>query len=137
MMTILTFLYIISYILHIYALVIGFMCDREGEGLFKSLNPPVLCYPQRIFKKQSPFVFCWSIPQQKYFIVNIGVSVNVVFLFILPVYLNTNLGFLPTWKELAFNYIHIGTALAAAMYHTITLNEIRNGELGDNAGKNI
>lgn len=136
-MTFLMFLYIVSYILHVYALVVGFMCDREGEILFKSLQPPVRFYPSRLLKAKSPFVFSWSIAQQKYFIVNIGISVNVVFLFILPVYLTSgDLDFLPVWKELAFNYIHIGTALGAAMYHTITLREIRNGGLGFNAGKN-
>ena len=129
-------LYLISYVIHIYAFILGLMCIKAGEQDFKSLTAPIRFKWSNIHYGTSPFCFSWTKADAKYWAVNIGTSVNIVFLVILPIYLYSSVGFLPIWQELAFNYVHIGTAISAGLVHTITFKEIKGGGLHGDFRKN-
>jgi len=129
-------LYWFAYSFHIVAFMLGLECLRRGDKVFSNSTPVIRFCFARLCDWRNPFCFSFDDDEVRYWILNIGTSTNFVFLLILPIYVSYNIGYMPFWEELAFNFIHLGTGIMTTLVHYLSYKTIITGGLNGDVGKN-
>lgn len=103
--------YILSWLLHLFALYYGLKAWHIGDKLF--------C--------ESSFLqFFHCDIERKFWTVCIGSISNAVFIFIIPFYIIELNGSATGWMEPWFNVFHIASALVTAIWHHSTYNDLKD-----------
>lgn len=106
--------YTLSLLLHMGALYYGARAIAAGESIFTNSSPRYLLH---------------SRVEQKFWTVLLGVTSNLILIPIMLLYLMCETCSIPLWMGRGFSAFHFIDGLITLIWHRITLNDIKNGNL--------